>query len=905
MHRIQRFPLIKWSGSRRSYHFKQSLFGFSAKSPAEKQNLIEIEKSVEKVEDVSELYQKYGFRAANLDPLGLWDNSENKKLLRDLSQNLSSQDVTHGEFIGKTNEFIDYLEKTYCSSLAIEFKHLNSLTEQKWLAEEFERLKRKELEAEEKKDVADKLLKALAYEKFLETKIPTLKRYSGEGAEAGVAFHAKLLQDGPKHNLKEFIWGGAHRGRFALHTILFGLEPDVVLRKIRGMPEFPDDVDGSGDVLSHLNCHYDVKTPDGTIHVSTVPNPSHLEVAGPVAVGKSRGRSLAMHTGDYGEGVVGDEVLCVHYHGDGAFTGQGIVWETLSMAQVPHYRIGGSIHVVANNQLAFTAEKDIGRSSLHCTDYAKALDCPVIHINASSPEDAVRAAELALNYRQKFRKDIFVNLHCFRRHGHNEIDNPRFTNPRLYAKVDATEDIPDVYTRSLVDQGVVEEGFGEKIKEEYQNWLNESLARVDGGKTEPKADHLKGYWSGYQQAPKAVTVYPTGLDTDLLRYIGKKSVTIPDEFNVHPHILKTHVNARIQRLEKGENIDWATAEAFAFGSLLLQGFDVRISGQDVGRATFSHRHGVLVDQKSDEVYVPLNNISPDQKHFYEAANSPLSEEAVLAFEYGFSIDNSKRLVIWEAQFGDFYNTAQVQIDTLIASGESKWLRQSGLVMMLPHGLDGAGPDHSSAHMERFLQLTDSREDQKPADGDNVNMHVVNPTTSAQYFHLLRRQCLTPFRKPLIIISPKVLLRHPQAASPLSEFGEGTHFHPVLDDVASKPDKVKKVVFVSGKHAVLLMAERSKRNLEDTAIVRLERLCPFPVGEIRETLQNYKSATKFVWSQEEPRNAGAWAFVNPRFQNGLGIELKYAGRPEIAWMATSIGQHHQKEAEKVLTDTFQI
>ncbi|CAD5231452.1 unnamed protein product [Bursaphelenchus xylophilus] len=904
MNRFHRLSPIRLGGSRRSYHFRQSIFGFSDKSPAGKNNLIEIDQTIQSPKDLCDLYQKYGYRAANLDPLGLWDNSGNKKLLREFAATLDAQNISHGDFSGRLDEFISYLETTYCNDLAIEFKHLNSVKEQKWIADEFEKIKRTEFSRDEKKKIAESMLKALAFEKFLEAKIPTLKRYSGEGAEAAVVFHERLLKDGPKYNIKELIWGGAHRGRMALHTVLFGLEPDTVLRKIRGLPEFPDNVDGSGDVLSHLNCHYDVETADGKIHVSTAPNPSHLEVAGPVAVGKSRGRALTLHVGDYGETTVGDEILCVHYHGDGAFSGQGVVWETLSMAQVPHFRIGGSIHLVANNQVAFTAEKDIGRSSLHCTDYAKALDCPVIHVNACSSEDASRAAELALKYRQEFRKDVFVNLHCFRRHGHNEIDNPRFTNPLLYKKVDAMEDIPDVYASKLVEDGVVDAGFGEKVKRDYQSYLNDSLTRVDSGRSEPKADHLQGYWAGYQQAPKAVTVYSTGLNTDLLRYVGARSVNVPDGFKVHPHILKTHINARLQRLEKSEHIDWATAEAFAFGSLLLQGYDVRISGQDVGRATFSHRHGVLVDQETDEIYIPLNNITDGQKSFFEAANSPLSEEAILGFEYGFSIENPRRLVIWEAQFGDFYNTAQVQIDTLIASGESKWLIQSGLVLVLPHGIDGAGPDHSSSHMERFLQLTDSREDQRPVDGDNVNMHVVNPTTSAQYFHLLRRQCLTPFRKPLIIISPKVLLRHPMAASPLSDFEEGTFFKPVLDDVDSKPEKVKKVVFVTGKHAVLLMTERTKRGLEDTAIVRLERLCPFPVSEVREVLKKYSNASNFIWSQEEPKNAGAWSFIRPRFENALGLQLKYVGRPELAWMATSIGQHHQKEADKVLQDTFQ-
>ncbi|KAI6238223.1 putative 2-oxoglutarate dehydrogenase E1 component DHKTD1-like protein, mitochondrial [Aphelenchoides fujianensis] len=888
----------------RAYHYKETIFGFSNNSLLSSPPLEfpEVDRSLNEVIDA---FRRFGFRAADLDPLGLEDAS-NKEILRNLLSTLKTEEpVFYQGFNRSAAELIAHLESLYCGKIGIEFAHLHSAKEQKWLAHEFETSKSHEFTADEKKQIAELLMQTLAFEKFLETKIPTLKRYSGEGSEAAVPFHWHIFERAPLYELKEIVWGGAHRGRSGLHTILFGLQPEILLRKIRGMTEFPEDVQGSGDVISHLNCHHDFRGPHGSVHLSTVPNPSHLEVAGSVANGKARGRARTLNSGDYAGGRVGDSVLALHFHGDGAFSGQGAVWETLNMAAVPHFRIGGSIHLVVNNQVAFTAERHIGRTSLHCTDIAKAVDAPVLHVNANSPEDVVRVADLALRYRQEFRKDVFVNLLAFRRHGHNEVDNPRFTQPRMYAAVDAMPSVADTYAKELEEGGHVEAGWAEECKKKFVEKLATALKEVDEQKTKPTADHLQGHWSGFTQAPPAVTTWDTGFPVDSLKFIGAASVRVKDGFTVHPHLEKMHVNARLQRVESGAGIDWGTAEALAFGSLLLQGYDVRISGQDVGRATFSHRHAVLVDQKTDDVHVPLNYLAPDQRGFFEAANTPLSEEAILAFEYGLSIENPRRLVIWEAQFGDFYNSAQVPIDTLIVNGESKWLIQSGIVLLLPHGLDGAGPDHSSAHVERFLQLTDSREDQKPVDGDNVNMHVVHPTTSAQYFHLLRRQMLTPFRKPLIVVGPKILLRHPMAASSLADFAPGTSFRPVLvDPKIEAAEKVEKVVFVSGKHAFHLMAEREKRKVGGgTATVRLERLCPFPVSELREALGVYKNAKKFVWSQEEPRNAGCWTFVRPRFENALGIRLEYAGRPELAHFATSIGQLHEAEAKKVVDETF--
>uniref|UniRef100_A0A915MEQ2 Transketolase-like pyrimidine-binding domain-containing protein n=1 Tax=Meloidogyne javanica TaxID=6303 RepID=A0A915MEQ2_MELJA len=543
----------------------------------------------------------------------------------------------------------------------------------------------------------------------------------------------------------KFFWGGAHRGRLALQNVLFQYPTGQLFRK-------------------HSDFYYKTIN-DNNVHVSTLPNPSHLEATIATLYGKARARAQTLRIGDYGGQVVGEGILAVHHHGDGAFTGQGIVWEALSMSQVPNFRIGGSIHLIVNNQLAFTADKNIGRSSIHCGNVALAIDCPLICVNAENILEVIKAAKIALKYRQIFRKEIFVELICYRRYGHNELDEPRFTQP-----------------------------------------------------------------------------------------------------SIHPTLQKSLVNSRLEKIQNG-NIDWSTAESLAIGSALLQGFDVRLSGQDVGRGTFSQRHAMLVCQQTDKI-----------------ANSPLSEAAVVGFEYGFAIENPKRLVIWEAQFGDFYNGAQVQIDTLIAS---KWFLQNGLVLLLPHGFDGAGPDHSSAHIERFLSLTDSSESQLVPDGDNINMRII-----------------TPYRKPLVIITPKLLLRHSFSSSPIEDFVEGTSFQPVLFDKTIKENKnIKKVIICSGKHSLTLFNERSKREICDTAIVRLEEICPFPVVDLAKIFDIYSNAKSFIWSQEEPRNAGCWPFIQNRFKNAFGIELKYAGRAEQAWIATSIAEVHEKEVLDILEETF--
>uniref|UniRef100_A0A914HJJ4 Transketolase-like pyrimidine-binding domain-containing protein n=1 Tax=Globodera rostochiensis TaxID=31243 RepID=A0A914HJJ4_GLORO len=913
--------IFKWANSNRritaqfrSYRLGKNIFGcgkrpIGARLGAEGEKAL-MRRGVEKksVSALINAFRRFGYLQADLDPLGLSEPFRVSELDYDLyGWDNGDLEVPVGEGATATlGELIGHLRDTYCGKVAAEFMHLTSFEERQFVANAFEHSgKGGDFTSNERLEAAEVMLKMKAWEKFVSLKFPTLKRYSGEGADSVGAFYRQLLEECPRHGISEFIFDGAHRGRLALQTVLFNFPRGQLFRKMRGLAEFPDHVKGIGDVLTHQHSHFDYTSVDGkTVHVSTLPNPSHLEVSLAVCTGKARARAQTLRVGDYGDGIVGDQVLPVHHHGDGAFTGQGVVWEVLAMSQVPHFRVGGAIHLVVNNQIAFTAESAIGRSSLHCTDVAKAIDSPVIHVNAESVENVLFAARVALAFRQKFRKDVFVNLICWRRYGHNELDDPRFTQPTMYRAVDSKRCLVDAYVDGLVEEGLSSADQFESIVSEYSETMRKELELVDSGKTPPVAEHLDGFWKGFRQAPSAITKWDTGTDIELLKFVGLASVAVPDGFNVHPHLQKMHIDARRRRIESGE-IDWSTAEALAIGATLLQGNDVRLSGQDVGRATFSHRHAMLVDQQTDEVRIPLNHITAEQNSFLEIANSPLTEAAVVGFEYGFAIENPARLVLWEAQFGDFYNGAQVQIDTLIANGESKWLLQNGLVLLLPHGIDGAGPDHSSAHIERFLQLTNSRESQEPFEGDDVNMFVANPSTSAQYFHLLRRQVVTPFRKPLVIVAPKLLLRHSFTVCALHEFGPGTFFKPILLDhkLSSDRKEVEKIVFCSGKHSVILMEERDRRRLTNVAIIRMELLCPFPAEEIAAVFEHYWNAKEFIWSQEEPRNAGCWTFVESRFRNAFGILLKYAGRPELDWFASSIGDIHKNELEHLLHSTF--
>lgn len=799
----------------------------------------------------------------------------------------------------------DILKQKYCGHISVEFSNLPTLEEREWFANAVESLQDEVITPEERIRLAGDMLRSQAFDNFLGTKFQSVKRYGAEGGESTMGFFSEVFRRVAQEGVEQLVMGMAHRGRLNLLTGVLQYPASVMFRKMKGLPEFPENVKFIGDVLSHLTISLDMEMEgDNSLHVTMLPNPSHLEAVNPVACGKTRARQRSLREGYYSQdpdAQPGDKVVCLQIHGDAALGGQGVIQETLALSAVPHFDVGGALHVAINNQIGYTTPGERTRSSEYCTDVAKMCGMPVIHVNGDQPEAVVKAARLAVQYQRKFRRDVFVDLLCWRRWGHNELDNPRFTNPTMYHIIDARRSVPDTYAEQLAEEGVLGREEAMKITADHMAFLTEQFKLADS--TVPKAPHLEKQWAGLVQAPSSLQVWDTGVDSQTLQYLGAKSVEIPENLNLHKHLKKTHVEARLQKLREGVGLDWATAEALAFASLLYQGFGVRISGQDVGRGTFSQRHCMFVDQETAEMYIPLNHISEDQNAYLEVANSILSEEAVLGFEYGMSIESPNTLCIWEAQFGDFFNGAQIMIDTFVSGGEAKWLLQSGLTMILPHGYDGAGPEHSSCHMERFLQNSNSSE--TVPDGDNVNWGIVNPTTPAQYFHVLRQQMIRNFRKPIIIVGPKVLLRHPAATSTLQDMAPGTHFLPVIGDPDVNPDNVKKVVFVSGKHYYTLVGERKARGITDTAIIRLESLCPFPTPQINAELMKYKKAKRFVWSQEEHRNMGSWFFVHPRFENLCSTKLEYAGRDVSEVPASGVAQVHKAEAQALINQTFAL
>ncbi|KAK8735275.1 hypothetical protein OTU49_005597 [Cherax quadricarinatus] len=855
-------------------------------------------------------YREFGHLKADINPL-----QPNERLVPELEPRLYnlSVDKTYnikGLIAGcdescTLEQLQSILQDKYCGHIGAEFSYLPTLEEREWFATAFETIVGEVLTTQERIRLAGDLLRSQAFDNFLATKFQSVKRYGGEGAESIVGYFKetfkRLAQDGVEHAVMAL----AHRGRLNLLSGVLQYPPVVMFQKMKGLPEFPPGMHFTGDVLSHLVVSVDLEMAEHSLHVTMLPNPSHLEAVNPVACGKTRARQKSLGEGCYSSDVsarAGDKVVCIQVHGDAALAGQGVMQETLALSNAPHFAIGGALHVSINNQIGYTTPGERTRSSDYCTDIAKMCSMPVIHVNGGNPEAVVKAAHLAVQYQRKFRRDVFVDLVCWRRWGHNELDNPWFTNPLMYSNIDSRRSVPDTYADSLVTEGILTQEEVVKTTSDHMAFLAEQFKLVDSHV--PKATQLEKQWSGLVHAPGAIEVWDTGVDIASLKYLGAKSVYVPEGFNVSKQLKRSHIDTRLQKLTEGRCLDWATCEALAMASVLHQGilgFNIRLSGQDVGRGTFSQRHCMLVDQATDEMYIPLNHMSEEQAGHIEVANSILSEEAVLGFEYGMSVESPNTLCIWEAQFGDFYNGAQIMIDTFVSSGERKWLTQSGLVMVLPHGYDGAGPEHSSCHIERFLQNCDSSE--TSPDGEDVNWIIVNPTTPAQYFHLLRRQMLRNYRKPLIIAGPKMILRLPAASSDLEDMAPGTHFHPIIGDKNVNPDSVKKIIFVSGKHYYALVSEREARGITDTAIIRLECLCPFPTNDINNELLKYKKAKTFVWSQEEHRNMGAWVFVHSRFENLCSTKLQYAGREVLGTTAVGIGELHKQEVQHVMHQTF--
>ncbi|XP_054377623.1 2-oxoadipate dehydrogenase complex component E1 isoform X5 [Pongo abelii] len=761
---LGRAPPLLWRG----YQTERGVYGYRPRKPESRkpQGALERPPVDHGLARLVTVYREHGHKAAKINPLFTGQALlENVPEIQALVQTLQGPFHTAGLLnMGKEEasleEVLVYLNQIYCGQISIETSQLQSQEEKDWFAKRFEELQKETFTTEERKHLSKLMLESQEFDHFLATKFSTVKRYGGEGAESMMGFFYELLKMSAYSGITDVIIGMPHRGRLNLLTGLLQFPPELMFRKMRGLSEFPENFSATGDVLSHLTSSVDLDFgAHHPLHVTMLPNPSHLEAVNPVAVGKTRGRQQSRQDGDYSpdnSAQPGDRVICLQVHGDASFCGQGIVPETFTLSNLPHFRIGGSVHLIVNNQLGYTTPAERGRSSLYCSDIGKLVGCAIIHVNGDSPEEVVRATRLAFEYQRQFRKDVIIDLLCYRQWGHNELDEPFFTNPIMYKIIRARKSIPDTYAEHLIAGGLMTQEEVSEIKSSYYSKLNDHLNNM--AHYSPPAQNLQAHWQGLAQPEARITTWSTGVPLDLLRFVGVKSVEVPRQLQMHSHLLKTHVQSRMEKVMDGTKLDWATAEALALGSLLAQGFNVRLSGQDVGRGTFSQRHAMVVCQETDDTYIPLNHMDPNQKGFLEVSNSPLSEEAVLGFEYGMSIESPKLLPLWEAQFGDFFNGAQIIFDTFISGGEAKWLLQSGIVTLLPHGHDGAGPDHSSCRIERFLQMCDSAEE--GVDGDTVNMFVVHPTTPAQYFHLLRRQMVRNFRKPLIVASPKMLLRLP-------------------------------------------------------------------------------------------------------------------------------------------------
>jgi 2-oxoglutarate dehydrogenase E1 component len=832
-------------------------------------------------------YRDLGHFLARLDPLS---PPRTQHPLLELSEfGLEEADLdrtfdTH-YFVGlpqaTLRELLAALRETYCRTIGVEFLHIQDTRIRRWLQERMEpRRNQPNLPRRQKLRVLMNLHYAELFEKFLHTRYVGQKRFSLEGAETLIPVLDALVEKAPDLGIREIVLGMAHRGRLNVLANVLGKPYEEIFAEFEDNV-LPESRDGDGDVKYHLGFSSDHTTARGVkIHLSLTPNPSHLEAVDPVVEGRTRAKQRLFGDTERKQGVP------LLLHGDAAFAGQGLVAETLNLSQLPGYTTGGTVHVIINNQIGFTTSPSDARSTTYCTDVAKMIQVPIFHVNSEDPEAAVYVAELALEFRQTFGRDVVIDLYCYRRHGHNEGDEPAFSQPLMYGKIRERPSLTEIYTEQLILSGDLTVAETEAVTEQFQAKLQTALEEV---KTHPpRSVGMRGYashWQGlsplYSHAP-----VPTGVPEETLRTIVEALTRVPPQLTIHPKIAR-QLAARRQDFEEGRPFDWAFAESLAFGSLLLEGTPVRLSGQDSRRGTFSQRHAVLYDARTGEPYYPLKALGPNQATFC-IYDSLLSEAAVLGFDFGYSLDTPEMLVLWEAQFGDFANGAQVIIDQFIVCSQSKWQRDSGLVLLLPHGYEGQGPEHSSARLERFLQM--AAED---------NIQVCYPTTPVQYFHLLRRQMKRNFRKPLIVLTPKSLLRHKAAMSPLEEFTTG-HFLEVLDDPEADPNRVRRVVLCSGKVYYDLRERRAEEEAGEVALVRIEQFYPFPEELITPALARYRRAKEWVWAQEESQNMGGWTFVEPRLR-ALGYAVAYVGRDASASPATGSHEVHVRE-QKELVET---
>ncbi len=853
-------------------------------------------------------FRMRGHLAADLDPLKLTPPQAHPELNpefygfeeADMDRPIFIDFVLGLEF-ATPREMVDILHRTYCSTIGVEFMHISDGPAKGWIQERIEGPdKGVAFTPEGKKAILNKLLEAEGFEKFIDIKYTGTKRFGLDGGEAMVAALEQIIKRGGSLGVCDIIIGMAHRGRLNVLAQVMAKPTQAIFHEFKGGAASPDNVEGSGDVKYHLGASSDRSFDDNNVHLSLTANPSHLEIVDPVVLGKVRAKQDQLDDADR------TKVLPLLLHGDAAFAGQGIIAECFGLSGLKGHKTGGSIHFIVNNQIGFTTAPHNSRSSPYPSDVAKMIEAPIFHVNGDDPEAVVYAAKIAIEFRQKFHKPVVIDMFCYRRHGHNEGDEPSFTQPLMYKKIRSHPTTLEIYGDRLVREGTITGDEIEAQKVNLRKSLDAAFEAADSYKPN-KADWLDGRWKTISRAESADDPRrgKTGVDIETLKEIGTNITNIPDDFTAHRTIKRFMAN-RAKMFDTGEGFDWATGEALAFATLLKEGYGVRLCGQDSERGTFSQRHSVLTDQENENRYIPLNHLGGKQAN-YDVINSMLSEVAVLGFEYGYSLTEPNALVLWEAQFGDFANGAQVVIDQFISAGERKWLRMSGLVLLLPHGYEGQGPEHSSARLERYLQ----------ACADD-NMQVAYCTTPANHYHILRRQLKRDFRKPLILMTPKSMLRNKRATSRLEEFGPDSTFHRVLwDDAQALPDqkiklvpddKIRRVVLCTGKVYYDLYEAREKAGVDDIYLMRIEQLFPFPMKALVGELGRFAHA-EMVWCQEEPKNMGAWAFIQDYMDWVLNqIEathrsLRYTGRSAMAATATGLMTRHLAELEAFLADAL--
>ncbi|MBJ6373022.1 2-oxoglutarate dehydrogenase E1 component [Sedimentitalea arenosa] len=852
-------------------------------------------------------YRIRGHLVADLDPLGMRDETPHPEL-DPRTYGFSDADMDRPIFIDNVlglqvasmRQIVDIVKRTYCGTFALQYMHISNPEEAGWLKERIEGFgKEINFTREGRKAILNKMVEAEGFEKFLHVKFMGTKRFGLDGGESLIPAMEQIIKRGGALGVKDIIIGMPHRGRLSVLANVMAKPYRAIFNEFQGGSFKPEDVDGSGDVKYHLGASSDREFDGNSVHLSLTANPSHLEAVNPVVLGKARAKQ------DQNNDSQRTSVLPILLHGDAAFAGQGVVAECFGLSGLKGHRTGGTMHIVVNNQIGFTTAPHFSRSSPYPTDIALMVEAPIFHVNGDDPEAVVHAAKVATEFRQKFHKDVVIDIFCYRRFGHNEGDEPMFTNPIMYKRIKTHKTTLSLYTERLVKDGLIPEGEIEDMKAAFQAHLNEEFEAGKDYKPN-KADWLDGRWSHLNREGEEYVRGETAIQPETMSEIGTALTSAPDGFPLHRTVARL-LESRGEMFKSGKGFDWATGEALAFGSLLTEGYPVRLSGQDATRGTFSQRHSGLISQDTEERYYPLNNIRAGQSN-YEVIDSMLSEYAVLGFEYGYSLAEPNALVLWEAQFGDFANGAQIMFDQFISSGESKWLRMSGLVCLLPHGYEGQGPEHSSARLERFLQMC-----------GQDNWIVANCTTPANYFHILRRQIHRSFRKPLILMTPKSLLRHKLAVSDAEDFTTGSSFHRVLWDDAEKghsdtklvaDDKIKRVVLCSGKVYYDLLEERDARGIDDIYLLRVEQFYPFPAISMVKELERFKQA-EIVWCQEEPKNQGAWTFIEPNIEWVLGrINAShkrpvYVGRATSASPATGLASQHKAQQEALVNDALTI